>query len=110
MNPDDVSRALMVTSDAYLRDASSEHQSERGRWDASFEAGYIALLTILSSVERDVDDHPNETVLMLASNRLGVEAEQGLRLLRMRYSAEQARSFEEVSSWTTLVRSTVRRA
>jgi hypothetical protein len=108
MNAPDLSRAMMAASDAYLLDASSEHQSERGRWDAAFESGYLALLSVLSPVERDVDDHPNEIALLLASERLGVDADQGCSLLRMRYLAERTRGFEEVSAWAAGIRSLVR--
>jgi hypothetical protein len=104
MNAPDPSRAMMAASDTYLLDASSEHQSERGRWDAAFDSGYLALLSVLSPLERDVDDHPNEIALLLASERLGVDADQGRSLLRMRYAAERTRSFEGVLSWATRVR------
>ncbi len=108
MNAPDFSRAMMAASDTYLLDASSEHLSERGRWDAAFEAGYLALLSVLSPVERDVDDHPNEIALLLASERLGVDARLGRSLLRMRYAADRACGFEEVSSWAAQVRTVVK--
>lgn len=109
MNSPDFSRAMLAASDTYLLDASSEHQSERGCWDAAFDSGYLALLSVLSPVERDVDDHPNEMALLLASERLGVDAERGTSLLRMRYGADRTRSFEEVVTWAICIRSMVKR-
>lgn len=109
MKEADFSRAMMAASDTYLLDASSEHQSERGRWDAAFESGYLALLSVLSPVERDVDDHPNEIALLLASGRLGIDADRGRSLLRMRFAADRACGFEEVSSWAAQVRFVVKK-
>lgn len=107
MNAKTISRALLAASDTYLRDALSGHQSEPGRWDAAFESGYLAILSVLSQLERDVEDHPNEIAMLLALERIGVDAEQGQSLVRMRYAAEKTASFEEVLAWATLVRSVV---
>ncbi len=107
-NQTDVARALLAASDAALRDASTECLSQRGTWDATFEAGYLALLSVLAPIERESGEHPNEIAVQLGSERLGVNAELGLRLLRARYLVEPPDPVAEVNLWSEQVRASAR--
>ena len=102
-----VSRAHVRASDAYLKDANSHAQSERGRYDCALDSGYLALLSVLTADERDVADHPSERAVRLAAYRLKVDVADSLRLLRSRHSAEVSPSVSVALGWAQAVRKRV---
>jgi hypothetical protein len=103
----EVSRAHMALSDVYLKDALGEAQSQRGRVDCAFEAGYAALLSVLSPPERDVPEHPSENAASLAAQRLGIDASQVAQLVRNRYSADEPPGLADALAWAETVRTRV---
>ena len=103
-----ISNAHVRASDTYLKDANSPAQSERGRFDCALDAGYLALLSVLTAAERDVPDHQSECVAEIAAQRLGLDDALALRFLRLRHSAEVAPSTQEALAWALMVRSRVR--
>ena len=103
-----ISNAHVRASDTYLKDANSPAQSERGRFDCALDAGYLALLSVLTAEERDVVDHPSEHAAAIAAERLGVDAALVLHFLRLRHSAEIAPSSQEALAWALSVRERVR--
>lgn len=103
-----VSRAHMTLSDNYLQDALSEAQSERGRVDCAVDAAYAALLGVLTSTERDVLDHPNPEVAVLAARRLGVDEAQVAHMVGTRYSVDERPELKVVLAWAEGIRTRVR--
>ncbi len=97
----------MVLSDSYLRDASSNAQSHRGRIDSAFEAGYAALLSVLTPTERNVPEHPHSGAASLAAKRLGVDGSQAAYMVRTRYSVDQGPDLAEAMAWAACVRARV---
>jgi hypothetical protein len=103
----EVSAAHMAKSDQYLLDAGSVELSERGRSDSAFEAGYFALLAVLTSAERESFEHPSADVVQLACKRMGLDAAAAMRFASTRYSPEGA-PVVEVLAWAEDVRLAVR--
>lgn len=100
--------ALLKLSDDYLRDAQAAVQSERGRVDCAFEAGYAALLSVLTPEQRADVEHPSAELLVKAARIAGVDAVPGLAALRKRYAPDsQRQSLHEVLSWAKRVRAAV---
>ncbi len=105
----DVSDAHLRMSDAFMNDALAGVMSPRGACDAAFDAGYFALLGTLTSDERRALDHPSERAVVLASQRLGLDARLGVALASIRYSAEEWPGVPEVIAWAQGVREAVSR-
>lgn len=103
----EVSREHLVLSDNYLRDAQGGAQSEHGLVDCAFEAGYLALLSVLAPAERSMAEHPNPAAALLAAKRLGIDGSQGVEMVRARYSLEGRPALADVLAWAEGVRARV---
>jgi hypothetical protein len=99
-------RHLSMSSD-YLRDARSGQQSHQGSVDCAFEAGYFALLSVLTETERRAVEHPSPVAIALGAYRLGIDMEPGLLLLQKRLSFSERPSLAESLGWAEAMRAKV---
>ncbi len=97
--PVQISAAHLRLSDADMNDAVGGALSPRGACDAAFDSGYFALLSVLTSDERAAFEHPSDEVVVLASSRLGLDATQGVELVRLRHSSNDWPGLAEVLAW-----------
>lgn len=104
-----ISTAHLALSDTYMSDAATGLLSPRGSADSAFDAGYFALLSVLTEDERAAMQHPSEQAVVLASQRLGLDPRRGLALACTRYSAEEWPEPGEVIAWADSVRAQARR-
>lgn len=95
-------------SDAFMRDASSGVLSPRGAFDAIFDGGYFALLSVLTDEERRSHEHPSPHVVEIACRRLKLETARGLFLQSLRYSGDDIPPLAEAFAWAESVRARVR--
>ena len=104
-----VSDELMRISDDYWRDAHAEVQSQRSRIDCAFEAGYCALLSVLTNAELRGVEHPSAKLLAKAARTAGVDAVPGLAAMRKRYSPfAERQTLGELLTWAKRVREAVK--
>jgi hypothetical protein len=80
----------LAMSDTFLQDAHSDAQSMRGRIDCAFEAGYLALLAVLTDDERPTDEHPSVEAIARAYARLERDIAPDVRLAGAHYRALRA--------------------
>lgn len=108
MNSIPFSERHLEMSDVYMRDAASGYLSPRGIFDATFDGGYFALLSVLTDEERRGHEHPSPQVLEIASRRLELDAQPGVYLQGCRYSGDEMPALAEVLAWAEGVRARVR--
>lgn len=98
----------MTKSDDYIRDARGPTQSPRGSFDAAFEAGYMALLSVLAPSERAALEHPSDAVIRTACARLTIDASQSVLMARQRFAPSISMSLTQMLDWAESVRARVR--
>lgn len=76
---------MLALSDGYLRDAVSGTCSQHSRASGAFDAGYIALLTVLPRERAAAAEHPSVALLREASAKLGVDPAPALDFDKRRY-------------------------
>lgn len=108
MNSIQVSERHLEMSDAYMRDAHYGGLSPRGRFDATFDGGYFALLSVLTDEERRGHEHPSPQVVEIACRRLDLDSEPGVFLGGRRYSGDELPPLAVVLAWAENVRARVR--
>ncbi len=95
-------------SDSCMRDARTGKLSPRGCVDAALDAGYFALLSVLTGEERRAYEHPSPQVVEIACRRLNLDSMPGVLLQGLRYSGDEAPSLVEVLAWAEGVRARAR--